>query len=184
MTRNGKIARLPRAIRDELNTRLADGESGVDLVRWLNSLPEVQKVLATYFGGRLINEPNLTEWKQGGFEDWLRHEDARDWVAHVIEESADLERESGALALADRAAAPVALALHRLLRETMAADAGNPAARKKTILAVARQLGHLRRAARQAESLRLQEERWAFKRSRIESASTAHEPARDQTGLD
>ena len=32
MTRNGKIARLPRALRDELNRRLQDGQPGVRLV--------------------------------------------------------------------------------------------------------------------------------------------------------
>ena len=50
ITRNGKIARLPRAIRDELNCRLADGEIGGRLVDWLNGLPEVQKILALLEG--------------------------------------------------------------------------------------------------------------------------------------
>ena len=39
MTRNGKIARLPRAIRDELSRRLQDGEPGKHLVQWLNWNP-------------------------------------------------------------------------------------------------------------------------------------------------
>ena len=34
MTRNGKIARLPRDIRNQLNQRIADGEPGVRLVEW------------------------------------------------------------------------------------------------------------------------------------------------------
>ena len=46
MTRNGKIARLPRAVRD----RLADGEPGKALVTWLNGLPEVVAVLDRDFG--------------------------------------------------------------------------------------------------------------------------------------
>lgn len=44
MTRNGKIARLPREIREELNRRLDDGEQGVRLVEWLNGLPEVKRI--------------------------------------------------------------------------------------------------------------------------------------------
>jgi hypothetical protein len=36
VTRNGKIARLPRAMRDGLNRRLRDGEEGKKLVAWLN----------------------------------------------------------------------------------------------------------------------------------------------------
>ena len=50
MTRNGKIARLPRAIRDELNRRLDDGEPGVQLVNWLNGVPEVRDILRNEFG--------------------------------------------------------------------------------------------------------------------------------------
>ena len=72
MTRNGKIARLPWSIRNELNRRLRDGEEGKRLVEWLNSLPEVQEALQEHFGGRPINEQNLSEWKQGGYEDCLR----------------------------------------------------------------------------------------------------------------
>ncbi len=49
MSRNGKIAPLPRAIRDQLNQRLDDGQEAKDLAAWLNSLPEVQAVLAAYF---------------------------------------------------------------------------------------------------------------------------------------
>ena len=36
-TRNGKIARLTRSIREELKQRLNDGEQGKTLVAWLNS---------------------------------------------------------------------------------------------------------------------------------------------------
>ena len=52
MTRNGKIARLPRALRDELNRRLDDGEPGNRLVEWLNAQPEVAAGLADPTGGR------------------------------------------------------------------------------------------------------------------------------------
>jgi len=37
VTRNGKIARLPRAVRQELNRRLDEGEQGKKLVAWLNA---------------------------------------------------------------------------------------------------------------------------------------------------
>jgi hypothetical protein len=49
MTRNGKIARLPHEIRDQLNRRLYDGELQTRLVDWLNSLPETQAVLKANF---------------------------------------------------------------------------------------------------------------------------------------
>src|SRR6266446_6933011 len=56
MSHKGKIARLPLAIREQLNRRLQDGEIGRDLVVWLNSAPEVQAVLKAEFGERPVNE--------------------------------------------------------------------------------------------------------------------------------
>ncbi len=76
MTRNGKIARLPREIRDQLNRQLDNGETGVRLAEWLNGLPEVQKVLQADFGGRRISEQNLSGWKSGGYRDWLARQEA------------------------------------------------------------------------------------------------------------
>ena len=69
MTRTGKIARLPRDIRNQLNRRLQDGEPGIRLVEWLNGLPDTQRVLASDFSGREISEQNLTEWKQNDYQD-------------------------------------------------------------------------------------------------------------------
>jgi hypothetical protein len=40
MTRNGKIARLPQEIREQVNRRLEDGEPGKQIAEWLNGLPE------------------------------------------------------------------------------------------------------------------------------------------------
>ena|ERR1039458_6977812 len=89
MTRNGKIARLPRPIRDELNRRFQDGEPGVQLVDWLNGLPEVHRVLAEAFGARPISEQNLSEWKAGGYRDWLARQEtlaqARELAADATE---------------------------------------------------------------------------------------------------
>jgi hypothetical protein len=75
MIRNGKIARLPREIRDELNRRLADGEQGGTVLAWLNTLPEVQAVLAREFGGVPVSKQNLSEWRAGGFVEWQSRQD-------------------------------------------------------------------------------------------------------------
>jgi hypothetical protein len=75
MTRTGKIARLPKIIRDQLNQRLDDGEQGAPLVAWLNSLPEVQAVLTRDFEGKAIREQNLSEWRKGGYRDWQAKSD-------------------------------------------------------------------------------------------------------------
>ena len=89
MKRTGKIARLPHQLRDQLNQRLHDGEPGVELIKWLNSLPEVQAVLAEHFAGVPISPQNLSEWNNGGFLDWLTTqellEDAREFAANTAE---------------------------------------------------------------------------------------------------
>jgi hypothetical protein len=67
MTRNGKIARLPLTIRQQLNLRLQNGELAQDLLSWLNQLPEVQAILAAHFAAKPIDESNLSHWEQGGY---------------------------------------------------------------------------------------------------------------------
>jgi len=66
----GKISRLPREIREQVNQKLDAGEPGNRLVIWLNELPAVRALLAAEFGGAAIKEQNLTNWKQGGFREW------------------------------------------------------------------------------------------------------------------
>jgi len=70
MTRNGKIARLPRTVREQLNRKLDDGQPSKSLVAWLNSLAPVQAILQKEFNGTPINQSNLSDWKLGGFRDW------------------------------------------------------------------------------------------------------------------
>ena len=159
MTRNGKIARLPYAIRDLLNCRLRDGKQGVKLMKWLNGLPKVQEVLAEEFGGRPISEQNLSEWKQGGFEDWLRHQETRAWVRALADESADLEEIAGDFSVADWLSAPLAVALGRWVHEITVGAQNNPEQRKG-LLAIARELAELRRSDHEEERLRIDRERW------------------------
>jgi hypothetical protein len=94
ITRNGKIARLPKTIRDELNRRLSDGEPGKDLVEWLNALPEVQKVVSAEFGGRRVREQNLSEWKQGGHRDWEQQQAALELVRSLSADADELKAAS------------------------------------------------------------------------------------------
>src|SRR5712664_89126 len=70
-THIGKIARLPHSIRAQLNLKLHDGIPAKSILPWLNSLPEVKAILAADFDNRPINKQNLSEWKHGGFRDWL-----------------------------------------------------------------------------------------------------------------
>jgi hypothetical protein len=126
LTRNGKIARLPLAVRQELNRRLDNGEQGKKLVAWLNSLPEVQAIVAAEFGGKPIREQNLSEWKQGGYRDWLAKQEALE-IAERLREDATQWNEEGRAPVSDTLAfwlvARYALATRRVA-ETAGGKAG------------------------------------------------------------
>lgn len=89
MARTGKIARLPLAVREELNARLRDNENGQTLLAWLNALPICQERISdpkSGWNGQPINDANLSMWRSGGFEDWLKDEDR----IHKIEKLSEL----------------------------------------------------------------------------------------------
>ncbi len=99
--RNGKIARLPRSVRHELNERLERSEQSPQLLDWLNALPEARKIVQNDFAGVPISKQNLSEWRQGGFEEWLARrnlcEDARD----LTELAGEMDDEDSQMVLAD-----------------------------------------------------------------------------------
>jgi hypothetical protein len=82
MSAKGKISRLPFEIRKELNSRIRDGVPDVDILTWLNGLPEVRKTLeACDFGGGKEHRPeissqNVSEYRRAGgpYEEWLAGE--------------------------------------------------------------------------------------------------------------
>src|SRR5439155_6329309 len=118
-TRDGKIARLPRSLRDELNRRLDEGEQGKKLVAWLNGLPDVQAIVVTEFGGKALREQNLSEWKQGGYRDWLAKKEALE-IAERLREDATEWSAQGRASLTDTLAfwlvARYALATRRVAK--------------------------------------------------------------------
>jgi hypothetical protein len=74
MSRPGKIAHLPEAIRDQVSIRLQDGEPSKPIADWLNSEPGVKAILAAEFEGRPIDKGNINEWRAHGHQEWkARH---------------------------------------------------------------------------------------------------------------
>ena len=94
-THNGKIARLSQNLREELNHRLEDGEPGGRLLAWLNALPAVQAMLTAEFGGGLVNAQNLSNWRQGGFQHWLKQQERLSLVRELTENAAELATDAG-----------------------------------------------------------------------------------------
>jgi hypothetical protein len=103
MTRNGKIARLPEQIREQINCRLQNGENGRQIIAWLNSDEGVKALLAQGFDGHEINDTNLSQWKKGGFRDWQARQYAMDEARRVMAEGTELA-ETANNALADKLA--------------------------------------------------------------------------------
>jgi hypothetical protein len=165
MNSNGKIGRLSKEVRDELGGRLENGETGVQLVEWLNGLPAVQEVLKSQFEGRPITEQNLSEWKQRGFREWQRHQEVREHLRSLSERAGELEGEAGAAAISDRMAswlgAELAVHAQKLLEATE-----DPKERWRCLREVLRELRHLRRQDHERQRMRIQQERWELERER------------------
>src|SRR3954463_4082333 len=94
-TRISKIAQLPKTIREELNRRLEDGQQGPEILPWLNQLPATKNLLNKQFDGKPISKCNLSDWRQGGYQDWLRLQAREERVQRVAEQGTALERREG-----------------------------------------------------------------------------------------
>ena len=94
MTRNGKIARLPRPIREQINRRLENGEEAKHITEWLNTLPEVTSLMAAEFGGQPVSEANLSKWKLGGYRDWQAQQEALEAARLFHSDAAELGRDT------------------------------------------------------------------------------------------
>jgi hypothetical protein len=161
MTRNGKIARLPYDIREELNRRLRDGKSGPALLKWLNGEPECQKVLDEEFEGRPISKQNLSEWKQGGYKEWERKQETRERVQVMMEKATDLEKDAGGMANADRLGTILAADLVVAMEQIGSIE--DPKERWARQKEIARELDRLRREDHHARKLRMAEEQWEIR---------------------
>ena len=157
MTRNGKIARLPQTIREQVNRRLDNGEQGKQIAEWLNTLPEVNQLMEAEFHSQPVNENNLSNWKLGGYVDWQAHQDALDAASQLAEDAAQLDDAGGrqiteqlALCLAAR----LAVALRRL--NTLGDD---PEGQLKLLRDLCMRVAALRKGDHNAQLLELKREK-------------------------
>jgi hypothetical protein len=93
--RNGKIAQCPEAVKRELNRRLDDGELSPQILPWINGLPEVKAMLAERWEGSEISPQNLTEWRQGGYQDHLEQKELVEKTKSMAEFSLRLAKAAG-----------------------------------------------------------------------------------------
>jgi len=81
--RNGKVARLPAELRDQINRLLDDGIPYKTIIEKLGE------------PGKHLNEDNISNWRLGGFQDYLNAQAINDRARAQTEAAADVIRETG-----------------------------------------------------------------------------------------
>jgi hypothetical protein len=173
-TRNGKIARLPKEVREQLNRRLENGWRGTRLIKWLNDLPEVREVLREEFHGHAISAQNLSQWREGGYADWLRHQDSREGMRWILERAEDLEEEPGEENFCERLARIVTVEVATQVQRLDKIE--DPKERWRELREVCLELWRLRNATSYGQSVALGWKQWQRKVGQ-EEAAQIQEPA-------
>ncbi len=164
--RTGKIARLPNAIREQLNCRLKNGEQGKSILKWVNSLPEVKAILDADFDGHPVSPSNLTEWKDGGYRDWQVRQDALALVTDLQDENA-LGDKALTSAFNDKLAQWVSIH-YAATAQALVASQLDPETKWSRLRQLCADVSRLRRGDVHAERLKLDRERLALEQSKAE----------------
>lgn len=93
--RKGKIARLPRRLRDEVCERIRDGATGPELCTWLNGLPAVRTMLQKLFKGEDVSPQNISNWTTGGYQEWLADQSRVENIQRLSDFSARIAQAAG-----------------------------------------------------------------------------------------
>jgi hypothetical protein len=177
MTRKGKIARLPQALREQINRRLQNGEEGKQIAEGLNTLPEVIAILAAEFDGQPINEVNLSNWKLGGYRDWEAQQEALEAVLRIGGDAAELSQAAGGQ-IADQLAicltARIAVALQR-----PHCEGDEPAAQLRRLRELCADLVALRKGDHNAQWLRIEREKLDLELKRYDEQTAARKKAEE-----
>ncbi len=160
-THRGKIGRLSRKLREELNHRLEDGAP--DVLAWLNALPEVQAMLAAQFGGSPINAQNLSNWRQGGYLEWLQQQEQRDLVRKLAENANELAADAGGVEVGNHLSVVLVAELAASAREALA-GLTDPAERCTRLQELLKTLARVRQQDYLAGRLAIERERRARQR--------------------
>jgi hypothetical protein len=91
----GKIAQLPKDIREEFNRRLDDGQPASVILPWVNGLPATKKILEAHFDGLPINERNLSVWRRNGHKRWLEKQESLAELKELAEDTKDFSDATG-----------------------------------------------------------------------------------------
>ena len=159
MGRTGKIARLPEWIREEVNRGLREGTNGRELVEWLNSQRDVQEIMDAEFAGAPIREQNLSDWRKGGYREWLAQRLAFEDGIQMCERVRLVARDSWG-PLTDNLVAIVGAHYAHLLNNAM--QKGTNSLDFKTLRAICNDVVALRRRDQEDKWLNLEQSQQDF----------------------
>ena len=163
-TRTGKIARLQAATRTALNLRLQDGQSSAQILPWLNGLPEVRAILKAQFEDVDVSDENLSNWRQGGYQEWLKNQERMERIRAMTNLAADMAEASGgspADPACDIAAGRIIEVIDSLAEDDLAKILPALTALRNAQTAALRAATDRARASLSAEALALEKKKWA-----------------------
>jgi hypothetical protein len=149
------------------NLRLQDGEGGPAVLDWLNSLPQVQEIVREQFGGVPVSKQNLSEWRAGGYQDWLRREESLGTVRELMEREEGVNAAANEEDLGDWLSVALSLELVKTT-EALLAEKTDPHERWKLLREILPQLAVLRREDHRGRRVRMAEERWERETERLD----------------
>jgi hypothetical protein len=89
MTTTGKIDRLSRGIREQLNIRLRERAGDAEVAEWLRKLPEANAE------SKPFSKADVCAWRATGYRDWLMRQEAGESVAEMVAEADELKARLG-----------------------------------------------------------------------------------------
>ena len=158
-TRNGKIARLPLKIRDVVNELLANGWPGNLVLFWLNQQPEVGEMLTEHFDGRPLTKQNLSQWRKGGYREWLEQRQQCDLVRQLTERATALTAAANWQEISARLSTLLSAELAQLA-PMLIEKTKDPKVRWQRLREVLRATSELRRDEYRAGRLNVVQQRW------------------------
>jgi len=156
MTRTGKIALLPPAIRAQVNRDLHDARPTKDIADWLNALPEVRSIMDAEFNGQPVTERNISNWRQGGYHEWLAQQDALAAVRRSNTDTRELTQAASGQ-LADQVTLCLIARIAVALQQPVSSD-DDPARQLLRLRRLCADLVALRRSDHYAQRLQMERE--------------------------
>ena len=103
--RNGRIAKLPKRLRNQVNVMLEDGLTYREIVERLGEK------------GKGITRRHLLSWRKGGHQDWLKQQDRLERMERIREFAVETAKENEGAVIQEAGMSMMATQIYELLNE-------------------------------------------------------------------